>query len=605
MTKLPSEVRPDVEVLLKACQFAIEFQEFYKKSDFSKVDRLLDMAQSRLEQSKRSRVYPWQRRDGFQVRGFHSRIDGSSQPYGLVFPEGGLKTELKEKVPLYVWLHGRGDKNTDLHFICDRLDKAGQIRPENAIVVHPFGRQCVGYKSAGETDVIEAIESVCQEYPIDRDRIVLMGFSMGGAGVWHLAAHYSELFIAASPGAGFAETARYQRLKPENYPPAYEQTLWKFYDVPGYVRNLFNLPVIAYSGENDKQIQAARVMEEAFRDEGEELTHLIGPGMGHKYHPDTLKEILSRLAKIVEQGRGPVTKFSLQSQHPRYARRGWLVVDGMENQWKDTRVDAQLEGPSNQPIWSIGTNNVSRLIMNQDAAGAPQGKIILDRQTLDLPASSPSRFVRQPGGNWSLANAFAPLRKHPGMSGPIDDAFIDPFLVVLPSERSEHAEVDEWVRCEVNYWRTRWKTLMRGEWREKLDTELTQEDVANYNLILWGTPDSNRILKRLLESSEFDSKLPLTWTQEQIQIGDIRVDSSRHVPALIGPNPGNHNHYVVVNSGPTFRTDHDRTNSLQNPHLPDWAIISLDQPRSGSSPGKITSAGFFDDRWQFSSELTW
>ena len=65
--------------------------------------------------------------------------------------------------------------------------------------------------------------------------------------------------------SGFAETARYQRLRPENFPSDYEQVLWGVYDVPDYVRNLFIRPVIAYSGELDKQIQAARVMEEAFQ----------------------------------------------------------------------------------------------------------------------------------------------------------------------------------------------------------------------------------------------------------------------------------------------------------------------------------------------------
>lgn len=57
---------------------------------------------------------------------------------------------------LWIWLHGRGDTATDLHFIAGRMrSKGGEFRPKNAIVVHPFGRFCNGYKSAGETDVFE------------------------------------------------------------------------------------------------------------------------------------------------------------------------------------------------------------------------------------------------------------------------------------------------------------------------------------------------------------------------------------------------------------------------------------------------------------------
>jgi hypothetical protein len=52
-------------------------------------------------------------------------------------------------------------------------------------------------------------------------------------------------------------------------------------DATAYVRNLFNVPVIAYSGENDRQMQASRIMEKAYAAEGMHLPHIVGPGMGH------------------------------------------------------------------------------------------------------------------------------------------------------------------------------------------------------------------------------------------------------------------------------------------------------------------------------------
>ena len=95
-------------------------------------------------------------------------------------------------MPLYVWLHGRGDKMTELSFIVGREGKPGEIHPDNAIVLHPFGRYCNGFKFAGEVDVLEAIESVKARYQIDPERIVLCGFSMGGAGPGTWAPHYAE-----------------------------------------------------------------------------------------------------------------------------------------------------------------------------------------------------------------------------------------------------------------------------------------------------------------------------------------------------------------------------------------------------------------------------
>ena len=80
--------------------------------------------------------------------------------------------------------------------------------------------------------------------------------------------------------------------------------------------------------------------------------------------------------------------------------------------------------------------------------------------------------------------------------------------------------------------------------------------------------------------------------------GGQSFDGDRFVPALIYPLPSGDPHYVVLNSGLTFREGHDRTNSQQNPKLPDWAIIDITQPPDAESPGRIHDADFFDEQWQ-------
>ncbi len=88
------------------------------------------------------------------------------------------------------------------------------------------------------------------------------------------------------------------------------------------------MSVIAYSGELDKQIQAARVMEEAFAAEGQTLSHRIGPGMGHKYHPDVLKELLQQLSETQKTpahlSQAIVASNKTSSlQHARLVNRRW------------------------------------------------------------------------------------------------------------------------------------------------------------------------------------------------------------------------------------------------------------------------------------------
>ncbi len=403
-----------------------------------------------------------------------------------------------------------------------------------------------------------------------------------------------------SPGAGFAETRRYVKLTPDKYPPVYEQTLWGLYDAPDYVRTLFNVPVIAYSGENDKQIQAAQVMEEAYQQEGQTLTHLIGPGMGHKYHPDVLADLQRRLQKLAANGRDRFPrKITLQTRTLRYPGYDWVRILLLDKHWQDARVDAALgEGRAVK----LTTTNVAALQLSVPWKGVSQfpepTSVTIDGQAVRLAGGQPLgdklSFEKQ-AGRWAFRPMFAEhagLRKTPGLQGPIDDVFFEPFLVVTPSKQAAHPHVEQWVAAELAHFQDRWKRLFRGEVRIKTDDQVTAKDLEQYHIVVWGDPQSNSLLAKALD------RLPLAWTQQSLEVAGKTYDAAGHVPAMIYPNPLNPKRYLVVNSGLTFREAHDSTNSQQIPKLPDWAVIDLSQPPDNRQPGRIAAAGFFDEQWQ-------
>ena len=107
------------------------------------------------------------------------------------------------------------------------------------------------------------------------------------------------------------------------------------YDATDYAANLFNCPTVAYSGEIDRQIQAARMMEKALAAEGMTLKHVIGPGTPHRYHPDSKVEIDRILDALAEKGRDPYprklrfTTFTLA-----YNDMKWVTIDGMDEHWR-------------------------------------------------------------------------------------------------------------------------------------------------------------------------------------------------------------------------------------------------------------------------------
>ncbi len=584
---------PDIGAVLKAVDLAIVNGEFYSPKDIAKAISLLELAELRIAQLKLGE-HPWTRQHGLVVRGYRSAIDNSYQPYAVEIPAGlELDSDASTKLPLYVWLHGRGDKTTDLHFIHQRRTRAGRINPPGAIVVHPFGRHCMGFKSAGEIDVLDVVEEMTKHYPIDPDRVLLMGFSMGGAGAWHLGAHYADRWAAVSPGAGFAETARYTRLTPEQFPPWYEQILWGVHDAPNYVRNLFNIPVTAYSGEVDKQIQAARVMEEAYRSQGRELPHLIGPGMGHKYHPDTLKELMRRMRDAAKNGR-PTSprRVLLQTRTLRYGQQYWVQALRLKSHWSESRIDAQIQ---NQEI-IVRTNNVQAFRLTPPG-GLEGVTVVVDntRLTSPTPLVSKTTFLRT-GNKWQWVNNWneTPRAKRPGQQGPIDDAFMAPFLIVRPTGSQDQA-VKRWVAFEIDHLLARWTTLYRARPLIKDDVDVTKNDLATRHIVAFGTPSSNDLLAQAFQHT---SRPPIQWTTAELTVGDQTFDAATHLPILIYPNPLSPKKYLVVNSGPTHREAHDRTNSLQNPKLPDWAVLDISQDPSDATAGRVVAANFFDESWK-------
>src|SRR5947209_4630587 len=178
---------------------------------------------------------------------------------------------------------------------------------------------------------------------------------MGGAACSQFATHFPSVSCAAAPGAGFAETADFLTVfqNEKVQPTEWEKKLWRWYDATDYAGNLFNLPTVAYSGEIDKQKQAADMMAKAMKAEGLDLVHLIGPNTAHKYHPETKKELSRRIDELAAKGRPAAperVKFTTYTL--RYNRCYWLTVTGLEKHWERADVDADRSG-------KVTTRNVS------------------------------------------------------------------------------------------------------------------------------------------------------------------------------------------------------------------------------------------------------
>jgi hypothetical protein len=593
---------PDVEIFYQAVRVALDHDEFFAKEEFAKARKLLIIGAARARALALKKT-PWltSAESGAKALGYVSRLDGSVQPYGLFIPRG-FDERSPRRWRLDTWFHGREEEMSEVNFV-DQVSGSGGpfVRPD-ALVLLPYGRYCNGSKLAGEVDFFEALADVKQRFHIDEDRIVIRGFSLGGHSAWHLGAHFASDWAAVAPGAGFAETPQFLKVfaKEKLEPTWWEEKLWQLYDAPAYAENFRNVATVAYSGEDDKQKQAADLMAGVLQKVGVPLVHVIGPKTKHEYHPDSIVTINRLVDALAERGRDPLPRrVSLATPTLKYNRQAWVTVEALGRHWEKATVEAELAGDEVE----VQTRNVTALALEMPTGRAPfaLGRPIavhLDGQKLQGPApgsdrSWVARFHRV-GSRWQAGAQpeDESLRKRHDLQGPIDDAFMDSFVVVTPSGQPWSGSVGRWSDAEYVRFIKEWRRQFRGEPRVRRDSDLPPAEIAAHNLILWGDPSSNAILKQIA------GRLPIAWSKEGISVGKQRYPGDRHALVAIYPNPLNPRRYVVLNSGFTFREYDYLNNARQVPKLPDWAVLDVSAAPDARHPGKVVDAGFFGEKWE-------
>jgi predicted peptidase len=180
---------------------------------------------------------PQWRAKGDLHRKYHFAAANADMPYRLYIP---TTWDGKSKLPLVMFLHGAG---SDENWYVDANDRQ-LIRlseQHGYILVSPLGYTRMGAYGTplrlpavfgnpevaakqraavnaekertlelSEKDVINVLEIVLTEYPVDRAAMFLAGHSMGSGGTWYLGAKYARYWAAIAPMSGpFVDETNY------------------------------------------------------------------------------------------------------------------------------------------------------------------------------------------------------------------------------------------------------------------------------------------------------------------------------------------------------------------------------------------------------------
>ncbi len=112
--------------------------------------------------------------------------------------------ETREKIPLLLFLHGAGERGSDLQIVkkhgLPKLIEEG--KDFSILVVSP---QCPLNKRWDTDELIALLDYIIENYKVDENRIYVTGLSMGGNGTWRLAAKIPDRLAAVIPICGWSD----------------------------------------------------------------------------------------------------------------------------------------------------------------------------------------------------------------------------------------------------------------------------------------------------------------------------------------------------------------------------------------------------------------
>jgi pimeloyl-ACP methyl ester carboxylesterase len=591
--------RADVEIHLKAAEWIVRHQQWLTATSGKQTLAVIEEGIRRAESVSGGKT-PWlDESRGAVARGYRSRIDGSVQPYGVVYPSG-YGRDTRKKWRLDVHLHGRDSSLTEVKHLFLHAPKDAPPG-QDFVQINIYGRGNNAYRWAGEEDVFEVIDhflrteqALGRKDLIDRRRLVLKGFSMGGAGTWHIGLRHPDRFAVLQPGAGFTTTHGYIARLPDPL-PGHQEVCLSIYDAYRYAENAFNVPVVAYSGAKDRQKQAADIVAselEKLKLAGR-MTHLIAPDLEHKFPAEWQKKADAEVRKRGgDAGRATSYRVRFVTYTLKTNECDWVTVHGLGRHYERARVDA-----SRTPTHlTAETTNVTAVAFGPFPKAERPKTLTLDGQAVPLPDPAPDRLVLAAlDGKWSIVNELpGATGKRPGVQGPIDDAFTGPFLCVVGTGKPHHQAMHQAALAQLDRFRLEWSKWMRGELPVKSDADVTRQELAEKNLILFGDPGSNSLMAKVLP------RLPIQWSASALAFNAVQYDPTTHLPVLIHPSPFAPDRYVVLNSGHTFHeADFKGTNALLYPRLGDFALVRPVTTDRDPAAFEVVTAGLFDEQWRF------
>jgi len=510
---------------------------------------------------------------GPQVLTFYSDVDDTEQPYALYLP---AHFDASRRYPLVVSLHGAGSNHRlNLRRVFGKSNAEGENDVEASryfpewgdveyIVAAPYARGTMGYQGVAEKDVLDVLADVKRRFPVDENRTYLTGLSMGGGGTLWLGLTRPDIWAAIAP------------VCPA--PPPGTDAL---------APNALNLPVRIFQGGADPVVrpESVRAWVRRLEESDVAIEYTEYPGVDHfSWVPAYADGQIFEWFAQFERNPHP-DRVRFVSDRYKYREAYWVRLDAL-TPGALAAVDARFTAGNRIVVTTSGLDGFTLNLAGHPrySSRAPLG-VEIDGTRVEVRAAGETSFTRREG-RWIAARAPG-QGKGPGAEGPMSEAIASRHIYVygtlgepsreeLDARRAQAMKAAEWPVNRGPFWG---RVMVFP--RAVSDREVRPSDLADANLILFGTRETNAIIAQLADS------LPI----------HLAGAPERYGLAYVYPVDGR---YVLVSSGlPWWQTG---SGSPRSPFTSDVVAFALaafgDYVLFEGSTDNVIAGGRIDASWR-------
>lgn len=533
-----------------------------------------------------------ERPNGFVRMTYRDEVDDSPQFCRVYLP---ADYSPEKRYPLIINLHGRDDQFPPYYKWGGVDQRHDWLADEyQAITVYPHARGNTWYRVLGDQDVMHCLAMVKQRFPVDDDRVYLVGYSMGGAGVWYVGTRHPEQFAAIAPSFGGYDF-RFQltdnvlnKLTPR------EQYRRERLSYIAQAEQLRTTPVLASHGDADNVVPVdySRYTVRMLQRWGYDIRYWEAPGKAHGGLGND-REVFDWL--LAQRRVNNPAHVSVRAADLRYAAAHWVKVTQRKDPYAFIQADAEVIAPN---YIRLNTDNALEVVLS------PKAPLIDPAKPVQLLWNNTEmRTVSFENGSVLLrAKGYTPptLCKRPGVEGPANDIYNTPYAIVVGtiSANPLMRRLCERAGLRLAAW---WDERFHCKPRYFKDTEISEEDQAKYSLLLLGGPADNLVVQTLAD------RIPLKVAANAITVDAHTFPGHDMAIQMIYPNPLNPDRYVLIRAAtsPTgmFFSDYvlnDVDYCIVDSHSADpTKMAGFFDGITGRNAGPPIVAGYFNNGWHF------